>query len=99
MSNGQKSNFSEHLLGTLYAQSKISLKIFLDITSYDCLREHLSSELMLRSCLSAAVMLGNTRVVDCDETQARELLVIARNHCPGAVRKINEAILMAGLTL
>jgi|KBSSwiStaDraftv2_1062776.scaffolds.fasta_scaffold92056_1 hypothetical protein len=99
MSNGQKSNFSEHLLGTLYAQSKISLKIFLDITSYDCLREHLSSELMLRSCLSAAVMLGNTRVVDCDETQARELLVIARNHCPGAVRKINEAMLMAGLTL
>jgi hypothetical protein len=75
------------------------LKIFLDITSYDCLREHLSSELMLRSCLSAAVMLGNTRVVDCDETQARELLVIARNHCPGAVRKINEAMLMAGLTL
>ena len=99
MSNGQKSNFSEHLLGTLYAQSKISLKIFLDITSYDSLREHLSSELMLRSCLSAAVMLGNTRVVDCDETQARELLVIARNHCPGAVRKINEAMLMAGLTL
>jgi hypothetical protein len=44
-------------------------------------------------------MLGNTRVVDCDETQARELLVIARNHCPGAVRKINEAMLMAGLTL
>jgi len=100
MSNGQKSNFYEHLLGTVYAQSKISLKIFLDITSYDCLREHLSSELMLRSCLSAAAMLlGNTRVVDCDETEARELLVIARNHCPGAVRKINEALLMAGLTL
>ena len=76
-----------------------TVKIFLDIRSYDCLREHLSSELVLRSCLRAAVLrLGDTRVVDCDEKQARELLVIARNHCPGAVRKIKEAMLMAGLS-
>ena len=93
MSNGQKSNFSEHLLGTLYAQSKISLKIFLDITSYDCLREHLSAESMLRSCLSGAVThLGHTTVFDCDEMQARELLSIARKHCPGAFAKLRITI-------
>ena len=80
--------------------SQMSLKIFLDITSYYCLTEHLSSEEMLRSCLSASVMLlGNTRVFDCDEMQAHKLLVIARNHCPAAVRQIKEAMLMAGLTL
>ena len=77
----------------------MSLKIFLDKTSYDCLSEHLSSESMLRSGLCPAILLGNTRVFDCDEMQARELLVIAQNHCPGAVRKIKEAMLMAGLTL
>ena len=76
------------------------MKIFLDITSYDCLREHLPSESMLRSCLGAPVMFfDNIRVFNCDEMQARELLVIARNHCPDAVRKINAAMLMAGLTL
>ena len=76
------------------------MKIFLDITSYDCLREHLSAESMLRSCLSGAVThLGHTTVFDCDEMQARELLVIARKHCPGAVRKIIEAMFMAGLIL
>ena len=72
------------------------LKIFLDIASYDCLSEHLSSESMLRSSLSAAILLGNTRVVDCDEPQARELVVIARNHCPDAVRKINDAFFFHG---
>jgi hypothetical protein len=73
------------------------LKIFLDITNYDCLREHLFSESMLRSCPSAAVMLvSNIRIVDCDEMQVREVLVIARNHCTDAVRKINGAMLMAG---
>ena len=45
------------------------------------------------------MLLGNTRVFDCDDIQARELLVIARNHCPAAVRKIKEAILMAGLII
>ena len=78
--------------------SQMSLKIFLDITSYYCLTEHLSSE-EIRSCLSASVMLlGNTRVFDCDEMQAHKLLVIARNHCPAAVRQIKEAMFMAGLT-
>jgi hypothetical protein len=62
--------------------------------------EHLSPQSMLRTCLSAAVMhVGHTKVFDCDEMQARELLVIARKHCPGAVRKIIEAMFMAGLIL
>jgi len=42
---------------------------------------------------------GHTKVFDCDEMQARELLVIARKRCPGAVRKIIEAMFMAGLIL
>ena len=45
------------------------------------------------------VVLGKVRVFDCDEMQARELLVLASNHCPDAVRKINAAMLMAGPTL
>jgi hypothetical protein len=76
------------------------MKIFLDIASYYCLREYLSPEQVLRSCLNTSVMLlGNIRVFDCDETQVRELLVIARNHCPAAVRKIKEAMFMAGVIL
>jgi len=78
----------------------MSLKVYLDIASYHCLWEYLSSEQMLRSCLSKSVMLlGNTRVFECDEMQVRELLVIARNHCPLAVRKIKEAMVMARGTL
>ena len=85
---------------TCQAGARRQVEIFLDITSYDCLREHLSAESMLRSCLSGAVThLGHTTVFDCAEMQARELLVIARNHCPRAVRKIKEAMVMAGLTL
>jgi len=69
------------------------LKIFLDIMSYDCLMDHLSSEPMLGSLLSTAVILiNNTRVFDCDEMQARELLSIARKHCPGAFAKLRITI-------
>jgi hypothetical protein len=74
------------------------LKIFLDIQSYECLIEHISREAPGRVAINAAVLLGNTRVVDCDDTEARDLLVGARNHCPGAVRRIIEAMLIAGLT-
>jgi hypothetical protein len=67
----------------------MSLKIFLDITGYDCLMEHLSSEPMVGPFLSTAVMLiNNTWVFDCDEMQARELLSIARKSCPGAFAKL-----------
>jgi hypothetical protein len=76
------------------------VKIFLDITSYDCLWEHFSSESVLKSCLSTAVLcLDKVTVFKCDETQAREVLVIAQKHCPGAVRRIKAAMLMAGLTI
>jgi hypothetical protein len=45
------------------------LKIFLDIQSYECLIEHISREAPGRVAINAAVLLGNTRVVDCDDTK------------------------------
>ena len=52
---------------------------------------------MLQSCLSEAVLcFGKVTVFECDEMQARELLVVAQKHCPGAVRRIKAAMLMAG---
>ena len=85
--------------GTLKTHKEMSLKIFLDIKSYDCLSEHLSSELMLGSNLNEAPLLGTTRVVDCDNEKARDLLFCARSHCPGAVTRIAEAIRAAGFIL
>jgi hypothetical protein len=75
------------------------LKIFLDITSYDCLRKHLSSETLLGSALEVAPLLGSARVVDCDEVKARDLLFCARSHCAGAVGRLSEAIRAAGIIL
>ncbi len=71
----------------------MQLKIFLDVASYDCLRRYLSSDVT-----NAAVLLGSTLVIDCDDTEARELLLIARSLCPNAVGRIAEAIRTNGLT-
>jgi hypothetical protein len=70
----------------------MKLKLFLDKDSYECLLKHVSHEAPCRAAISAAVLLGNTRVVDCDDVEARELLACARSHCPGAVDRIAEAI-------
>ena len=63
------------------------LKIFLDVASYDCLRKYHSSDVT-----NVAVLLGSTWVIDCDDMEARELLLVARSHCPNAVDRIAEAI-------
>jgi hypothetical protein len=76
----------------------MKLKIFPDIPSYECLIEHVCREAPSRAVINTAVQLGNTRVVHCDDIEARDLLVSARSQCPGAVRRITEAMLNAGLT-
>ncbi len=77
----------------------MKLKLFLDIDSYKCLLKNVPDRAPSRAAISEAVLLGNTRVVDCDEVQARDLLVCARSHCPSAVGRLAEAIRAAGIIL
>lgn len=76
----------------------MKLKIFLDLESYQCLKEHITHA-PSRAAIDTAVQLGNTRVIECDDTVVRDLLVCAQNHCPDAARRIIEAIRAAGLVL
>jgi hypothetical protein len=75
----------------------LKLKIFLDSGSYKCLLNHVSHRALSRAVISEAVLLGHTRVIDCDDVEARELFACARSHCPSAVARIAEAIRAAGL--
>ena len=75
----------------------MKLKLFLDNDSYECLLNYVAPGLS-RAAILEAVLLGNTRVVDCDDVEARDLLGKARSECPGGVRRITEAMLSAGLT-
>ena len=75
----------------------LKLKIFLDISSYDCLVKCIYSDALSRAAINAAGPLGNSRVVECDDIEARDLLFCAKSHCPGAVDKIAEAIRAAGI--
>jgi hypothetical protein len=81
------------------ARKRASLKIFLDCSSYECLLKLVAREALSRAAINMAVLLGNTRVVDCDDVEARELLVCATSHCPGAVGRLAEAMRAAGLIL
>ena len=73
------------------------MKIFLDGDGYKCLLKHVPDQAPGRAAISEAVLLGYTRVVDCDDVEARDLLVYARSHCPDAVDRIAEAMRAAGL--
>jgi hypothetical protein len=75
----------------------LKLKIFLDGDGYKCLLKHVPDQAPSRAAISEAVLLGHTRVVDCNDVEARDLLVCARSHCPGAVDRLVEAIRAAGL--
>jgi len=77
----------------------MKVTIFLDGDSYVCLLKHVGRQALSRTVIDATVQLGNTRVVDCDDVEARDLLGKARSECPGAVRRITEAMLRAGLTV
>ena len=74
----------------------MKLKIFLDGESYRCLTGCISIEARTRAAILTAMLLGNTRVVDCDDVQARELFKIAKQ-VPGAAHRIIEAMNLAGL--
>ena len=74
------------------AGSSMKLKIFLDSDSYKCLLKHVPDQAPSRAAISEAVLLGHTRVVDCNDVEARDLLVCARSHCPSAVASIADAI-------
>ena len=79
-------------------RDSMNLKIFLDGDSYECLLKHVDRQALSRAVIDATVQLGNTRVVDCDDVEARDLLDKARSECSGALRRITEAMLSAGLT-
>ncbi len=75
----------------------LKLKIFLDGHSFEWLLNHVPRQARSRDAINAAVLLGNTRVIDCGDVEARDLLVRARCHCPSAVTRIAEGIRAAGL--
>jgi len=77
----------------------MKLKIFLDCDSYECLLKHVPHQAPSRAVISQAVLLGHTRVVECDELEARELLACARSYCSSAIVRIDEAFRVAGLIL
>ena len=77
----------------------MKVTIFLDGDSYECLLKHVGRQALSRTVIDATVQLGNTRVVDCDDVEARDLLVRARSHCPGAVDRLVEAIRAAGIII
>ncbi len=74
------------------------LKIFLDTESYRCLTRCIPIQARTRAAILTAILLGNTRVVECDDVEARELLLGTRSGCPGAAHRIIEAMNLAGLT-
>jgi hypothetical protein len=76
----------------------MKLKLFLDNDSYECLLNHVAPGLS-RAAILEAVLLGNTRVVDCDDHEALELLLCVKSHCPSAVDRIAEAIRAAGIII
>ena len=69
----------------------MKVTIFLDGDSYECLLKHVDRQALSRAVIDATVQLGNTRVVDCDDVEARDLLVMAQSQCPSAVARIAEA--------
>jgi len=79
--------------------NSLKLKIFLDCASYERLVNYVVRDAVSHAAINAAVLLGNTRVIDCDDVEARDLLVRARSHCPGAVDRLVEAIRAAGIII
>jgi hypothetical protein len=101
--HAREASAAQRLLRKNYSAFKetlnpMKLKIFLDTESYRCLTSCLSIAARTRTAILTAVLLGNTRVIDCDDVEARDLLLGTRSECPGAARRIIEAINLAGLT-
>ena len=78
----------------------MTLRIFLDEKSFHCLKQSVPAGSRSKSILMKVDYLnlfGCTAVLNCDEAEARNLLLYA-NHCPGVVTSINAAFRSAGLT-
>ena len=77
----------------------MKLKLFLDTDSYECLLKHVPDQAPSRAAICDAVLLGHTRVMDCDDVEAHDLLVCAISHCPDAVSRLAEALRAAGIKI
>lgn len=75
------------------------LRIFLDVPSYECLIAHTNCEALSRVAMNDARLLGNTRVIECSEAEANDLLITAGIHCPTAITRITDAIRIGRSTL
>ena len=79
----------------------MNVKIFLDDNSFYCLKRSIPagsrSKLIIKNARHLKFF-GNNAVVNCDEAQARNLLLYAA-HCPAAIASIHEALGSAGLPL
>jgi hypothetical protein len=70
----------------------MQLKIFLDINSYNFFLSQLSHRSMSWTPINTAVLMGRTRIVECDRNEARALLLQAEGFCPAAAASITEAL-------
>jgi hypothetical protein len=84
----------------------VRLKIFIDNKNFECLKQYVPPGSICVPVLEDAVHIANmfdadgasNAVVICDDIEARDLLMHARNSCLGAVTRISEALRAAGLT-
>ena len=60
----------------------MKLKIFLDSDSYEWLWNHVPRQALSRDAINAAVLLGHTRVIDCDDVEARDLFLARKATVP-----------------
>jgi hypothetical protein len=82
----------EDLAAQRLLRTSAELRIFLDLYSFEYLLNRISHRSVGWAALNTARLLGNTRIVECDGIQAHELLLRAREYCPGAIDRIMEAI-------
>lgn len=79
----------------------MTLKIFLGVKSFHCLKQSIPAGSRSKSIIAKAIHLdlfGRNAVLSCDETEARNLLIYA-THCPGVIASIHKVLRDAGLPL
>ena len=79
-------------VATRLIRNSMHLKIFIDSPSYEYFIAHLSHHSICWAAINRAPLLGRTRVVECDEIEAHQLLLSARESCPRAIARISEAV-------
>ena len=78
--------------------------IFIELaaTDFDVMLTHITPKSLLRMNLLASEILFRgrpTNTIHCSETDAIQLLHIARTHCPDAIRGVRQGLVNAGLTV